>query len=118
MGEQDPALAKKEDSMEYSAKTPPTTHYQSAVASPIATPTTSTLIVAPATTTFVDPTATKSLVAATAKILPLVWQNTVVELLVGVSAIVNNLHTFVAEEAQCIIDHVNTELHKLHGCLD
>lgn len=35
IGEQDPALAEKEDSLEYFAETSPTAHYKSVVASPI-----------------------------------------------------------------------------------
>lgn len=63
-------------------------------------------------------TVTEDPVAASAEAPPHAPQNTVDELLVGVSATVYNLYTFVAEEAQRIIDHVNNEFKKLYGCLD
>lgn len=44
--------------------------------------------------------------------------NVVMELLIGMSVTVNNVHTFIVEESHRVIDHVNSEMQKLHDRLN
>lgn len=133
MGDHDPV--EKEDSTEYSVETPLTAHYHSDAASlvvpphsmtptpPAAAITAEPIPVAPTSLApelvapvIQDPTPTKIPATAEASASPLMHPAT--ELLIGVSSTVYNLHTFIAEEVQGVIDHVNTEVHKVHSLLD
>lgn len=112
--------AEKEDSIEYFVKNlpDPMPPEQVSPVAPVAPvpPTTEEIPASATMSSATNPTLTE---APATEATPLAAsQNAAIKLFVGLSATVNNLHTFIAEDSQRVIDHVNAEMHMLHDRLN